>query len=387
MTVTNAGEAILDSIVVSRTVEETTTTFVKGTDYTVSYNYQKKTITIAEITAGALGTAALSVVYDVVAPGSVAASDVIGASDGNGLNTGLYAVKNVYQMTGMIPSYLMAPGWSEIPSVHAVMADVSVKINGHWDAWMFTDLPIMDNNTALTLDTAVTWKNANNYNKDNETVSFPMFVGTDGKHYHASVIRAANFLALLAENDGYPYHTASNTEAGIIANLWLGASSTGRVYDDTLINEKLVKNGICSAAYVGGRWVIWGAHAASYDQENGNTINVSETNMMMLFYVSNDFQHRRVLNVDRPLSSNDIQSIVAEEQTRLDALVKIGALTYGYAYLNTDEIARSDMYNGDYLFTFNVTTTPIAKSMTALVNWVDDGFSTYFDIGGESAAE
>ncbi|MBQ8708517.1 MAG: hypothetical protein IJ523_10560 [Succinivibrionaceae bacterium] len=381
VTITNAGDIVLDSVV----VKSGETTKTKDTDYTISYNYLKKTIVIAELTSGALGTTALTITYDEIDASAVTSAAVIGATDGNGLNTGLYAIKNVYQLTGMIPSYLMAPGWSEIPAVHAVMAQVSIKINNHWDAWMFTDLPITDNGTALTLDTAATWKNANNYNKNNETVSFPMFVGTDGKYYHASVIRAANFLDLLAENDGIPYHTASNTDASIIANLWLGASSAGRVYDDTLINEKLVKNGICSAAFVGGRWAIWGAHAASYDQENGDTINVSETNVMMLYYISNDFQHRRVRDVDKPLSANDIQAIVAEEQTRLDALVKIGALTYANAFLNTDAIARSDMYNGDYMFTFDVTTTPLAKSLTALVNWVDDGFATYFAVGNESA--
>ena len=381
VTITNAGDIVLDSVV----VKAGETVKVKDTDYTISYNYLKKNIVIAELTAGSLGASALTITYDEIDASAVTANAVIGATDGNGMNTGLYAIKNVYQITGMIPSYLMAPGWSELPAVHAVMAQVSLKINNHWDAWMFTDLPISDNGTALTLDSAVTWKNANNYNKDNETVSFPMFVGTDGKYYHASVIRAANFLALLADNDGIPYHTASNTDAGIIANLWLGADSVGRVYDDTLINEKLVKNGICSAAYVGGRWAIWGAHAASYDQENGDTINVSETNVMMLYYVSNDFQHRRVRDVDKPLSANDIQAIVSEEQARLDALVKIGALTYANAFLNTDAIARSDMYNGDYMFTFDVTTTPLAKSLTALVNWVDDGFATYFDVGGENA--
>ena len=381
VTITNAGDIVLDSVV----VKAGETVKVKDTDYTISYNYLKKNIVIAELTAGSLGASALTITYDEIDASAVTANAVIGATDGNGMNTGLYAIKNVYQITGMIPSYLMAPGWSELPAVHAVMAQVSLKINNHWDAWMFTDLPISDNGTALTLDSAATWKNANNYNKDNETVSFPMFVGTDGKYYHASVIRAANFLALLADNDGIPYHTASNTDAGIIANLWLGADSVGRVYDDTLINEKLVKNGICSAAYVGGRWAIWGAHAASYDQENGDTINVSETNVMMLYYVSNDFQHRRVRDVDKPLSANDIQAIVSEEQARLDALVKIGALTYANAFLNTDAIARSDMYNGDYMFTFDVTTTPLAKSLTALVNWVDDGFATYFDVGGENA--
>ena len=151
------------------------------------------------------------------------------------------------------------------------------------------------------------------------------------------------------------------------------------LFDDQFINENLNKNGICSAAFVGGRWVIWGAHSAEYDQDNGDNINVSETNYMMLFYLSNDFQARRTRDVDQPLSANDIQSITAEEQSRLDALVKIGALSYGVASLDTSEAAKSDMYYGDFLFIFDVTTTPIAKSLTVLVNWVDDGFATYFE--------
>jgi len=35
---------------------------------------------------------------------------------------------------------------------------------------------------------------------------------------------------------------------------------------------------------------------------------------------------------------------------RLDALTKIGALTYGEAHLNADADAKSDIMNGDYSF-------------------------------------
>ena len=384
ITIASAEDIILDSIVV-KTQDQTPVTKVKGTDYTASYNAAKKTIIIQELSSGSLGSAALTIEYYLVTASAVTSADIIGATDGLGLNTGLYAIKNVYNECGVIPSILMAPGWSEVPAVHAVMAAVSLKINGHWDAWIFTDIPLVDNNTAITLNTAKTWKDTNGYTKKNETVSFPMASGTDGKKYHLSVLRAANFLSLLAENDGIPYHTASNTPASIIANLWLGSGNEGRVYDDELINEKLNKNGICSAAFVGGRWVIWGAHSAEYDQDNGDNINVAETNYMMLFYLSNDFQARRTFDVDKPLSANDIMSIVGEEQARLDALVKINALTFAEASLDTSEIAKSDMYNGDFLFNFNVTTTSIAKSLTVMVNWVDDGFATYFEplTGGE----
>ena len=375
--IADAEDIILNSIVV-KTQDSPPVTKVKGTDYTTFYNQAKKTITIQELTAGALGTSALTVEYYLVTPNTVSDTDIIGATDNLGTNSGLYAIKSVYNECGVIPAILMAPGWSELPSVHAAMASVSLKINGHWDAWMFTDIPLVDNSTPITLTTAKIWKDANGYTKKNETVSFPMALGTDGKKYHISVLRCANFMSLLADNDGIPYHTASNTPVSNIANLWMGTGAVNKVFDDQIINENLNQNGICSIAFVGGRWVIWGAHAAEYDQDNGDVINVSETNYMMLFYLSNNFQARRPHDVDQPLSANDVLSIVAEEQARLDALVKIGALTYGKATIDTSKVAKSDMYNGDFLFIFDITTTPIAKSLTVMVNWVEDGFETYF---------
>lgn len=379
VTIPAAQDIILDSVV----VKSDNTTKIKGTDYAIAYNIEKKTITISELTAGALGTSALTITYNTVDASAVTAADVIGASDGLGLNTGIFAIKNVYQLTGYIPAYLAAPGFSSVPAVHAAMYQNSVKVNGHWDVYMFVDLPIMNSETPLTLDTAKTYKNGNGYTKENETVFFPLAQGNDGKIYHLSVLAAANFQELLLSQDGIPYKTASNTDCSLIENLYLGASNTGRVYDDSIINEKLNKNGIASAAYVGGRWAIWGCHSADYDQDNGDQINVAETNRMMLYYISNDFQHRRTPDVDKPMTANDLQTIIAEEQTRVDALLNIGALTRGVVTLNADAQARSDIMNGDYSFLFDITTTPLAKSLTAIVNWTDEGFVTYFESVGD----
>lgn len=371
VTIANAGDIILDSVTVIGKE--------KGTDYTIQYDFKKQMLTIAEITSGGLGTEALTIKYKSVDASAVDADDVIGASDGAGLNTGLFAIKNVYQETGFIPSFLLAPGFSSIPAVHSAMIHNSQKVNSHWDVYVMADIPIVDDQSEkVTLANAATWKNANGYNKSNETVYFPLAKGTDDKIYHLSVLAAANFQELLVAQDGIPYKTASNTECAIIGNLYMGEDSAGRVFDDALINSQLNKNGIASAAYVGGRWAIWGCHSADYTQEDGDQINVSETNRMMLYYISNDFQHRRTRNVDKPLTANDIKTIVAEEQTRLDALVKIGALTYGVVHLNAEADDSSDIMNGDYSFTFNVTTTPLAKSLTAIVNWTDEGFVTYF---------
>lgn len=379
VTIPAAQDIILDSVV----VKSGNTAKIKGTDYAIAYNVEKKTITISELTAGALGTSALTITYNTIDASAVTTADVIGASDGLGLNTGIFAIKNVYQLTGYIPAYLAAPGFSSVPAVHAAMYQNSVKVNGHWDVYMFVDLPIVNGETPLTLDTAKTYKNGNGYTKENETVFFPLAQGTDGKIYHLSVLAAANFQELLRAQDGIPYKTASNTDCSLIENLYLGASNTGRVYDDSIINEKLNKNGIASAAYVGGRWAIWGCHSADYDQDNGDQINVAETNRMMLYYISNDFQHRRTPDVDKPMTANDLQTIIAEEQTRVDALLNIGALTRGVVTLNADAQAKSDIMNGDYSFLFDITTTPLAKSLTAIVNWTDEGFVTYFESVGD----
>ena len=260
------------------------------------------------------------------------------------------------------------------------MQKAGSKVNGHWDVYMLCDIPIVDDGgEAVTLEGASAWKKKNGYACVNETVYFPLARGTDGKTYHLSTLAAANLQKLLIENDGIPYKTASNTACPIIANLYLGESAKGRVYDDRMINEALCKNGIASAAFTGGRWAIWGSHSADYDQSEEDDVNISETNRMMLYYISNDFQQRRTRNVDQPMTKNDIESSVAEEKARLDALVKIGALTYGTVTLSATEDRNSDMMRGDWTFAFEVTTTPLAKSLTALVNWTDEGFITYFN--------
>lgn len=371
ITIASAADIILDSVSVG--------TKTKGTDYNLSYNIDREAITIYELTPGALGTSALTITYKTIDPATVTNADVIGSSDGLGLNTGLYAVKNVYNLTGYIPAYLACPGFSSIKAVHDVMIENSLKINGHWDASVFADIPILDNSTPVTFDTAKTWKDSNGYNNENEKVYFPIIIGTDDKKYHLSVLAAANFQELLIAQDGIPYKTESNTACPVIKNLYLGEAYLDRVFDDSIINDKLCQNGITSAAYVGGRWVVFGPHSADYDQVNAKNVNVFDTARKMLYYISNDFQARRALDVDQPMTPNDLKQIVSEEQARLDALIGIGALTYGTVKLDATPDDESDIVSGDFSFTFEVTTTPLAKSLTAHVLWTKQGFITYFE--------
>ncbi len=373
-TITDAADAVLDTLV----VKSGSNTLVNGVDFTAAYDYTKGNIVLTEKKSGALGTAALTITFDKVDATKVTDTDVIGEKSA-GQATGVYAISKVYQETGKIPAFLLAPGFADTKAVHTAMLTAATKVNGHWDAYILADLPLSAwSDKSGDLSDAAEWKTTNGYNNANETVYFPMANGTDGNAYHLSVLAAANLQSLLVEQDGIPYKTASNTECAIIKNLKFADAIGARTFDDEAINNSLNANGIASAAYAGGHWVIWGCHSADYSSENNDKINVSETNRMMLYYISNDFQHRRMNDVDKPMTANGLKTIVSEEQTRLDALVKIGALTYGVVSLNASADAKSDIMNGDYTFAFNVTTTPLAKSLTALVNWTDEGFTTYF---------
>ena len=364
-----AGEIILDSLAISGKEQ--------GVDYDVHYNCAKETITITERVRGGLGTAEIPVTYDSVDPSAVTEEDVIGATDNEGLNTGVFAVRSVYPVTGMIPAYMLAPGFSSIPTVHDTMAANSDNVGGHWMVYMLTDIPLTDASGSVSLGTAAAWKTANGYNQPNETPYFPLAMGIDGRVYHISVLAAANLQRLLLEHDGIPYHTASNTSAGIIKNLYMGEANSARVYDEQIINEKLNINGIASACFAGGRWVIWGCHSGEFDAENGDSLNVFDTNRMMLHYLINDFQQRRAADIDKPMTANGLKSIVAEEKARLDALLQIGALTYGEVFVDANRIARSDVMQGDFKFAFRITTTPLAKSLTAVIYAVEDGYASY----------
>lgn len=381
--IANAEAIILDSLVVS----SGGTVKTKGVHYTVSYDFTKKMIVISEKTKGSLGTSALSITYDRIDPSSVTEADVIGTTDNYGLNTGMYAIKNVYNVTGYVPAFIVAPGFSSIPAIHNAMYENSLSISKHWNAWMFVDMPILDTQgNALTLANAADWKNANGYNKDNEDVFFPLVKGTDGKHYHLSVLNTANFQALLVQNKGVPYMTGSNTPCSIIEDLYFTENVKGRVYDDEVINRCLNANGINSAAYVSGRWAIWGAQAGSYNQDDGTSVNVFDTSRMMLFYLTNDFQHRRNIDIDKPMTANKLKTIRAEEQERIDRLLGAGALLYGKAKLDGSKEAKSDIYSGDFRIRFEVTTTPLTKSLTATCVWTDDGYITFFDAMEEAVA-
>lgn len=373
VTIPDAGKIILDS------VEVTGKTL--GTDYTIAYDWQTETISIVQTGSDSLGSSELTINYDLVDPTTVKTSDVIGASDGEGINTGVYAVMNVYQATGYKPTLLLAPGWAEQKVVHDALIDVSSAINGHWHADVYTDIPLVDlEDEPITLSSAVEWKRENGYDKSNEKVHFPLLAGNDGHKYHLSVRECINKQKVDRDANGVPYNTASNTNLTDASGLYFDEKQ--RYVDDDTLNQQLCRNGITTAAYIGGRWVLWGSRMANYEYGVSDPASASDTQHMMLAYLCNTFQERRAIEVDKPMTRARLSSIAFDEQSYLDSLVSIGALLYGKIELMMNTDATSDVLSGDFKYKIEVTTVPLAKSLTAYVSWTDAGLATYMEEAG-----
>lgn len=362
------GNVILDSFTVEGKARDS--------DYTLTYDYVTERIIVKGAYKGALeGT--LSIAYDEAAPG-VTKEDVIGATDGEGTDTGVYLIRRVYQETGKIPCRLLCPGFSHVPAVHEAMEAVCNQIGGHFDVFMLTDLPIEDEGGALKPSEAVAWKTANFYTKDNEKTCWPRWSGNDGRMYHLSVLCAVNFQKLENEAGGVLYQTASNTKILIGGKPYYGENAT-LVLDEQMVNETLLQYGVTSCTYHGGSWVLWGSHCASYEPGNVSALNLYDSTLMMMYYLANDFQVRRAEEIDRVASVNRIKQIVSEEQATLDALVSIDALLYGKAYFVLNEETRGDMLTGDFALRWEITQSLSIKSITGTVQHTDAGLLTFYE--------
>lgn len=366
----NAESCILSTIAVSDSAGGGTT-YTLGTDYNISYDLSKKKVYITKTATGNLPASAKVEYFEADAT-KVTTAELVGESDGAGSNTGIHAVADIYQLCEVLPSVILAPGFSHEPAVRAAMLKMSKQVAGHWDFMIYTDIPLADSDGEVGIAAAANWKKTKGYTADNEKVFYPMWKSAEGKKYHLSVLYMVNRQLLDAENGNIPYQSASNTEIVLPGKLYFGEGKHFVVNDD-VVNKNLNAHGISSALFYGGRWVLWGTHTASYTPETKNELNTFDTGIQMLQFICNGFQERRADDIDKPMERNRAQQIVSEEQARLDALVSTGALIYGKASFAGYNANGTDRSDGNVNFLFEVTTSPLIKSLTANVSYTTDG--------------
>jgi hypothetical protein len=255
---------------------------------------------------------------------------------------------------------------------------MSQKANGHWDNFIYTDIPLASGETTMTLSGAAAWKTSSGYNAPNEKIFFPMWKTLSGKIYHLSVLFAVNMQILQTKANGVPYQTASNT-ALPAGQAYYGADRDSYLPDEEAVNKLLNANGITSVAFTAGAWKLWGAHSAAYDSLTDTGENVADTRRGMLNYLGNRFQGVYGDEVDIPISRNRIAQIAAQENEYIGRLISMGELLYGKCSAVINAENKDQMKHGDFQFVYEITTAPLSKSLTMVMTHTDAGLATFFE--------
>ena len=361
---------ILDTLVVADSVE--------GTDFTVSYDFTRSQVVLTAIGDALTGT--VDVTYSEVDAGLVTAEDIIGGATEAGVYTGLGCVSLIYPELNLIPNIILCPKWSESAEVYKAMITAATKINGHWDAAVYADIPVLDGGTTKvdTIALATKWKADNGYTSERSKVFWPQAKDTDGVIYHAALLGAWRTLMVDATHDGVPMESPSN-KAVPVAKQYFGATSTNRGFDQQQAN-KLNENGITTVVFWGGLWVLWGPHTAAYKHGTvTDNRSIFDTTIRMMMHIYNGFQRDHALTIDAPMTRALADSIKNHEQQKVDALAAMGAFIGApVVNFNRSDNGTADLVEGNFVWSFEGTTTPPFKSGTIKVAYTTAGFASYF---------
>lgn len=364
-------------------VSRGTDAYVEGADYQLDYNANSGAVVLTSLD-GRISDGQAAVTYTEMNPAAVTADDVVGMVTSDGQYSGIEALALLYQEQYAVPNLIAAPGWSHIKRVYDALVSKSSKVNGHWDAFVAADLPLVDEDAEMvdTIAKAVEWKADHGYTSERSVVCWPMATDSEGRRFHVSTLWCVESLRVDQSHRGVPFEVPSN-KAAQVARQFFGDNARNRGFDQQTANQ-LNENGIATVIAWAGEWVLWGPHTAAYQFENPSVDARSyfSNNMRMLFHITNSFQQEWSPIIDAPMTRQLRDRILNREQEKLDALVTQGALI-GAPRVQFIEIENptSKLMEGDFRWDAEATPTPPLKSATIYVRYTDAGFAAYFEAG------
>lgn len=359
--------------------------YVEGTDYAVDYNFTKGSVIITSLKDAAPLTGSLTASFYEVDDSTIEDADIIGGVTSSGEYSGLSAISLLYPEQFAVCNLIAAPGWSQSPAVYNAMLTTSQKINGHWDAFVVADLPLVDGSAQAvdTITKAIAWKKNNAFTGERSKVYWPQGVDNLGNIYHLSTLAVVELMRADFSHNSVPMETCGNKAIPIIKQ-YFGANATNRGFSQQE-GKELTQNGISTAVAWGGEWVLWGDHTAAYTY--GADVDpraIFDVSMRMLMHITNDFQREWSPRIDEPMTRALKDEIINREQEKLDGYVSMGALLGDpqIVFLESEN-STTDIMNGDFRWDIAVTPTPPLKSASVYVAYTDAGFSVYYEGGDE----
>lgn len=334
---------------------------------TAYYNAASEKIVI---NASGLSAETAKVTYDKVDPSKVEAQDIVGA---------VAVLDDLYPMLNAVPNIVIAPGWSDDDSVYDAITDKVQAIDGRFFGFAVADAPT----SVKTIDAALEWKVSSGRDSKFSKVCWPCAKDADGAIYHASTLFAREMVKKDAAHGGVPYVTASNTALDLEA-VCLPDGAPVKMYQEH--GNQLNEYGISTIIAWGGQIRLWGGHTAGYAFGADNEASsIFDTNVRMLCHIINSFILEWGDEIDQPMTKALQETVLFTEQSKLDGLVAMGALTGNpkCSFLASSN-PMSDIVEGNFTWDLSATPTPQFKTARAVVAYSTEGFSAYISDGEEA---
>lgn len=313
----------------------------KDTDYILSFDKEGRLV-ITMLSEQAEALERVTVESSSLDPSKVTKEDIIGGYDvKTGKESGFEAVRQVYPRTGLVPAFLLAPGWSHIPEVGAVMLAKSRYINGVFKAECLLDLPTAE--TKLYTDVPKV-KEEIGYQDEMGIVLWPM-VEADGKRMYYSAMFGAMAAYTDASNDNVPSLYLSNKPLAVDKAVLADGTE---VFMDREQANTLNKVGVVTLISE-GNWRSWGNNTSIYPV--GTDVKDRWIACRRMFsWMANSLITIYNDKVDSPANFRLIESIVDSENIRLNSYIADGKLAGGRIVYNEDENSVENVLTGQVIF-------------------------------------
>lgn len=332
-------DVLLSSIVVKDQAKETT--YTKGTDYTTSFD-EKGNVVIAIIAGGSISEAAISVSSESIDPTLVTANDIVGGLNSlTGKETGLELVRRVYPQLGLVPGQLLAPGWSQNPTVSAVMIAKTENINGLFKCETVIDI---DTKAAKTYDVVKQQKEAQGLNSEHAIALWPK-VKVGDKVFDYSTVYGALVAYTDANNGDVPNMSPSNKALRITGTVLEDGTD---VYLDQQQGNLLNSQGIVTAINMNG-WKAWGNNTSCYPSITDPKDRWIPVRRFFSWW-GNSFIQTYFQKVDNPANYRLIESIVDSENIRCNSFAARGYIAGGRIEFNQEDNPITDILGGKIQF-------------------------------------
>lgn len=337
---------ILESTVV---IKKAAVTMVEDTDYTLAFD-EDGMLELTVVDGGALAAGdTITADFTYFDPTGVSSADIIGGYSA-GAYTGLELVQQVYRRLRLVPGMLLAPKWSQTPSVAARMIVLARALEGGFKCTPVLDLST-DPANINDYSEAAAWKTANNYSRAGTVCLWPK-VDNDDDTFHASTIFACIANDTDSDNDGIPFESPSNKT--ITATAIIDDDETEHLLTLAQANS-LNGQGIVTFLNTAAGFKVWGNRTAIYPTDT----DVKESMIpvrRMFDWIGNTVILTTERDVDEPGNRRLIDSVRDTLQTWLNGLVARGALVYGLIEFRSDDNPTTDLSDG--IIRWHLTLTP-----------------------------